>query len=40
MNPVIYRELSVTGASFVNVLDWGDELFGIYISWLEENGLI
>ncbi len=40
VNPIMSMELSITGTSYVNVRDWADKLFGIYIKWLEGNGLI
>ncbi len=44
VNPIMSRELSVTGTSYVNVRDWADKLsgklFDIYINWLKEKGQI
>ena len=39
VNLIMSRELSVTGTSYVNVRDWADKLFGLYIEWLKERGL-
>ncbi len=40
VNLIMSRELSVTGTSYVNVRDWADRLFALYVEWLRENKLL
>ncbi len=40
VNLIMSRELSVTGAHYLNVRDWADKLFKLYVEWLRRNKLI
>jgi intergrase/recombinase len=40
VNLVLSRELSVTGAHYLDTRNWADRLFSIYVEWLRNQGVI
>jgi len=37
---IMSRGLTVTGAHYLNTREWADKLFGSYVKWLREKGLL
>jgi len=37
---IMSRGLSVTGTHYLNTREWADKLFGLYVKWLREKGLL